>query len=507
MRRTGTIALAGVVLFGMIAVGFVCPLPVTALRGLALAAGMSCGIFLSMVYALSLWPTFHHVAASPHTGVRWSALVLPPMPIHDRWQTSMHGDDAHARLDRDDSPAAPTPQREAGRSDREIIAALHSFAQNLGGPISLDLLLRDALQIAARYTGSNHGTVLLLDDSGEQIRYRVALDSDNIAPLELIAKPMMSRGLAGWVARERRAVRIADTEQDPRWLTGPGQGDLRSAIVAPLLHGEQVLGLITLAHEAPGHYTDEQLHVLEILGAQVALAVENARLAATPRPAPPALPTANGYAALVQPHAGEAAVVAVELRGLAAAGSRLTPEVMIGDVLNDYFQAMLAIVDHHHGVVERLVGDTLLAIFGHPDRCADDTTRAVRAALEMQRAAGELRARWRARLGLLVGGLDIGIACGQVVIGRLGTAPHTYDMALGEAVNSAVRLRDLARAGEILAAAEVAAAINDSGEPLVVEALQPLQVRGAAPQYIYRIGEPHALHAPPNRLGNLKREM
>src|SRR5215218_5555027 len=158
---------------------------------------------------------------------------------------------------RTDRTATTSLAVDAAASDDVMIEALHSFAQHIADASDLGELLRSALLAATRLTGAQHATALLLDDQAQHIRFRVALDSGNLAPLELVAKPMMQRGLAGWVARERMAALIADTEQDARWLPGPGSGDLRSAIVAPLLLGARMLGMITLGHETPDHFSNE----------------------------------------------------------------------------------------------------------------------------------------------------------------------------------------------------------------------------------------------------------
>src|SRR5215207_10631827 len=177
-----------------------------------------------------------------------------------------------------DRTAIASPAVGGAASEDNMIEALHGFAQHIADAPDLSALLRSALLAATRLTGARHATVLLLDDQAQNIRYRVALDSGNLAPLELIAKPMMRRGLAGWVARERVAVLIADTEQDARWLPGPGSGDLRSAIVVPLLLGPRMLGMITLGHETPHHFSHQHLRLLEVFCATVALAVERAQV-------------------------------------------------------------------------------------------------------------------------------------------------------------------------------------------------------------------------------------
>ena len=74
-------------------------------------------------------------------------------------------------------------------SEVDMIEALHGFAQHIADAPNLSDLLRSALLAATRLTGARHATALLLDDQAQNIRYRVALESGNLAPLELIAKP------------------------------------------------------------------------------------------------------------------------------------------------------------------------------------------------------------------------------------------------------------------------------------------------------------------------------
>ena len=269
-----------------------------------------------------------------------------------------------------------------------MIEALHGFAQHIADAPDLSELLRSALLAATRLTGARHATVLLLDDQAQHIRYRVALESGNLAPLELIAKPMMRRGLAGWVARERLAALVADTEQDPRWLPGPGSGDLRSAIVAPLLLGPRMLGMITLGHETPGHFSHEHLRLLEVFCATVALAVEHAQVvsAAASAPDPWSAPAGAKLAptpeeALPRPAARTIVALSAELRGLSSMTLDLPPAVLFDDVLDAYYARMDVIVRQHNGVTDNTAGDTLLVIFARHGQAAED---AVRAAIHMR---------------------------------------------------------------------------------------------------------------------------
>jgi class 3 adenylate cyclase/putative methionine-R-sulfoxide reductase with GAF domain len=462
-------------------------------------------------------------------GIRAASLIVMPLAVDDRpvgalalaSRTSPTAfDDDHLALARFFARQAAIAVRharlaDAARAAQNRLAALEQAAHDLGDEQDLDEVLRRVLAAAAALTGSSHATVLLLDDSGESITHRIALDSGNIAPLELVAGPMMRQGLAGWAVRERRATLVRDTEQDSRWLPGPGLGDLRSALVVPLLLAGRPLGILTLGHDLPGHYEEEHLRLLEALGAQAALAIENARLAGgrqplertigilTPtmsmgegegRPASAAIPMPAP-----QPSAQDALVVYADLRGLARAGERLGPEVLVGEVLDVFAQTLAEVAQRYDGAVEQRSGDGLLAIFGHAEPRPDDALRAVHAALAIRQAAARLRASWRARLGVDLG-VAVGISRGRIV-GRVGADDRPNYTAIGDAVTLASRLQALARPGEILAAAEVIEGLNGAGARFDVEALPPLPIGGQhGPQRIYRVDGPTAAKARVERL-------
>jgi class 3 adenylate cyclase/uncharacterized protein YigA (DUF484 family) len=434
-------------------------------------------------------------------GIHAASLIVVPLAVDDRpvgalalaSRTSPTAfDDDHLALARFFARQAAIAVRharlaEAARAAQNRLAALEQAARDLGDDHDLDEVLRRVLAAAAALTASSHATVLLLDDTSEHITHRIALDSGNIAPLELVAGPMMRQGLAGLVVRERRAVLVHDTEQDSRWLPGPGLGDLRSSLVAPLLLAGRPLGVLTLGHDQPGHYEEEHLRLLEALCAQAALAIENARLVGGQQPIERAVAMGASSPVLApQPGAQDALVIYADLRGLARAGERLAPEVLVGEVLDVFAQTLAEVARRYDGAVERRSGDGFLAIFGHAEPRSDGALRAVQAALAIRQAAARLRASWRARLGVDIG-VAVGIGRGRVV-GRVGAEDRPNYTPIGDAVTLASRLQALARPGEILAAAEVVEGLNGAGARFDIEALPPLPLGGRhGPQRIYRV--------------------
>ena len=118
--------------------------------------------------------------------------------------------------------------------------------------------------------------------------------------------------------------------------------------------------------------------------------------------------------------------------GSTALGESLDPEALRA-VLARYFERMKAIVERHGGLVEKFIGDAVMAVFGLPAVHEDDALRALQVAAEMHVALPELGIEGR-----------IGVCSGEVVTGteeRLGT---------GDAVNVAARLQQAAQPGETL---------------------------------------------------------
>ena len=113
---------------------------------------------------------------------------------------------------------------------------------------------------------------------------------------------------------------------------------------------------------------------------------------------------------------------------------RLDPEPMRA-LIAQYFTAMREEIERYGGVVEKYIGDAVMAVFGLPSAHEDDTDRAVRAAVAMQRRMADLNARGRGDLHMRVG-----IATGEVIADPAAVAAGQF-MVTGEAINLAFRLQ------------------------------------------------------------------
>lgn len=162
-----------------------------------------------------------------------------------------------------------------------------------------------------------------------------------------------------------------------------------------------------------------------------------------------------------------------DIRGFTAMSETMTPEA-IYEQLNEYFDAMCAIVFEHGGYVDKFIGDCVMAVFSAPHQTPDDARNAVVAAVEQQARIAQLCARWRSE-GKAEFGVGMGINTGEVVMGNLGASSRMNYTVIGDNVNVAARLYNVAKAGEIVISESTYAECRDAVE---VEALEPVMVKG-----------------------------
>jgi class 3 adenylate cyclase/tetratricopeptide (TPR) repeat protein len=161
-------------------------------------------------------------------------------------------------------------------------------------------------------------------------------------------------------------------------------------------------------------------------------------------------------------------------------GERLDPEPL-RELLGRWYEEMRVAVERHGGTVEKFVGDAVMAVFGLPRAHEDDALRAVRAALDMQRAVERLN-------GSLAGRdvpelrIRVGINTGEVV-----TGDEAATLATGDAVNTAKRLEEAAAGGEILIGAVTERLVRHASR---LVPLAPVQAKGkSSPVEAWRVLE------------------
>jgi predicted ATPase/class 3 adenylate cyclase len=159
-----------------------------------------------------------------------------------------------------------------------------------------------------------------------------------------------------------------------------------------------------------------------------------------------------------------------DLVGSTALGERLDSE-SLREVMDRYFNEMRNVLERHGGIVEKYIGDAIMAIFGLPRAHEDDALRAVRAVAEMGPALDALNTELERDWSLSLANRT-GVNTGVVVVGDLSSGQR---LATGDAVNVAARLEQAAFTDSVLIGDPTYRLVKDA---VMVEAVEPLALKG-----------------------------
>ena len=156
----------------------------------------------------------------------------------------------------------------------QTLTVLNEIAMELTSILDLDPLLERVGQLLRRLIDYQMFTIMLLDPKGETLITRYAWRFGYAhAPLRRI--PITS-GLVGASVREWRVINVPDVRKDPRYLAM--NPETRSELIVPLFHKGRIIGVLDLEHTRTNFFNEEHERMLTTLAAQIAIAIENARL-------------------------------------------------------------------------------------------------------------------------------------------------------------------------------------------------------------------------------------
>lgn len=161
---------------------------------------------------------------------------------------------------------------------------------------------------------------------------------------------------------------------------------------------------------------------------------------------------------------------------------------MVG-MLNEYFAVLTDAVYQRDGTIFNMAGDSLLVGFGVPFAQSDAAERAWFTALDMVERFAPLASAWQKRYDLALG-VGIGICAGEAIIGNVGSEHYANYTIIGDPVNTAARLMQLAAAGEVLLCGPVYERIRHLISGHALEARGDVTLRGhpdAIPVYAVRV--------------------
>ena len=155
-----------------------------------------------------------------------------------------------------------------------ILLLLNEIARELTSILNFDELLGRIAELVRRLIDYQMFSILLLDPAGEKLQHRFSLRfNENI---HLKHEIPLGRGLVGLAAAQKEAVLVPDVCKDPRYIEA--NPETRSELCVPLIYKNKVVGVLDLEHTRRGFFTEEHKRTMTTLAAQIAIALENARL-------------------------------------------------------------------------------------------------------------------------------------------------------------------------------------------------------------------------------------
>jgi class 3 adenylate cyclase len=130
-------------------------------------------------------------------------------------------------------------------------------------------------------------------------------------------------------------------------------------------------------------------------------------------------------------------------------------------ILNELFTILTEVVFRHEGLVDKFVGDCIMAVWGAPMDQEDHAERALRAAEDMMRFVEPAAEAWKKTHDVEIR-LAIGVSSGQAIVGNVGSNKRMEYTAIGDTVNIAARLEALARPNQILVAEATKALVGEA---------------------------------------------
>jgi class 3 adenylate cyclase/putative methionine-R-sulfoxide reductase with GAF domain len=387
---------------------------------------------------------------------------------------TLRTDAASAELDRVKGQLAEARAEVAILSETaRHLDILNGFAATLLEDSDIDAILWDLANDAVARLGLEDCVIYLVDDTGDWLVQRAAYGPKNPKGREILA-PMripMGRGIVGNVAVTGVAQRIADTRLDTRYILDD-QARL-SELAVPIVHRGRTVGVIDSEHSQVGFFTPRHLELFTSLASMAGARIGRAMLDEEMRRLNQALErrveerTRDLEVAHARTEALLLNVLPAGIAGRLRGGEvriaerfedvtvlfadlvgftqlcRDTPPERVVEVLERLFCAFDALTESSGVEKIKTVGDAYMVVAGLPTPRADHAEVAAGVALEMldtvRRVGTELDQ------GLT---LRIGLHCGPVVAGILGTRKFAYDL-WGDTVNVASRLETYGLPGRI----------------------------------------------------------
>ena len=372
----------------------------------------------------------------------------------------------------------------------KVLFVLYEISRELSFIRDFNGLLRKIMDLIFSIIDADYGFLFLRrSDRNDKLIPVVVKYKDDRIPEQ--GRVKASRTIIQRVIRDKVALLTSNAMADTRleYAQSLVVQKIMSAICVPLWNKEKIIGVIQLdSIRTKNQFTKEDLELLKAIGSQMAMVIEQAdlnekiraeermrsRLERFHSPQLIKMILQGGQEAkddVMEPRDLYVTILFSDIVGFTALAEKLAPSE-INIILNQYFTCMSDIIFVHDGMLDKYMGDGLMAVFGAPTEKENDPQRAIRAALEMRNQLGKLMAGQNADHRFKV---RIGINTGRVIAGNIGSPKRLDYTVIGDAVNIASRLESVAKPNQIVIGEETYRHVK--GE-FKIRKLGPRQVKG-----------------------------
>ena len=377
---------------------------------------------------------------------------------------------------------AGNPQQLA--ADYERLRLSHELSREIALERDLPTLLDKILLTIFKFIRADRGAIFLVDPRGDLIPAATRRRDGTDQPISV------SSTILNHVIHERATVLTHDAAMDFAASKGKSMilNRISSAIVAPLLHNDEILGVLWLDSESLAQFQQKDMEIATAIAAQAAMFIEINILG---KKIEQEIVNRERFSRLLSPNVAErvmsgelevkkggqlvadCTVFNSDIRGFTPMSEGAPPESIV-EMLNEYFEQMVETLFKYEGTLDKFMGDGIMALWGAPVVHPDDPLRAVNCALEQFEVLSRFNQQ-RDGLGRAPLRIGIGIHSGPVVAGYIGSSKSLSYTVIGDTANTSARLCGVAQSGQILVSEPT---LSRLGSRYKFEELAPAQLKG-----------------------------
>lgn len=354
-----------------------------------------------------------------------------------------------------------------------VLALFYELSRKLGSVFSIEEIYEKVFEIMLQVTPAARVFIFRKNEQGDlqQVAARTRDAGEAGQPLPI------SKTIFAKVARERVSILLENTQRDTQGMPSKSilLSQIHSVMAAPINGRKGLLGIIYAdRQDILEAFSSDDLDLLNAVTVQMGIAIDT--VTTHERLQKEAQARANYERFLPQQIVDDIlrspekvklggvrqmiTALFADVRGFTTLSESSSPEIIV-NLLNRYFTLVSEIIFRHGGTLDKYIGDGLMALFGAPYASERDAVKAVRAAVDMQRALIEFNKELD-ELELPNIAIGIGINTGPAIVGYIGSETRLDYTAIGDTVNTAARLESNSKPGQIIVSETTMQALDES---------------------------------------------